>query len=161
MIVAGTGHRPDKLGGYLGFIDKVYPRLVDLAAAALKKFSATKVISGMAQGWDWAIADAAIRLQLPWEAALPCDGQDAVWPVDAKQYYASLLSKATTVTMCGPGGGYAVWKMNYRNKYMVDWCDLLLALWNGTKGGTNNCVSYAQEKERRMVNVWPSWEKFR
>ncbi len=36
--------------------------------------------------------------------------------------------------------------MQVRNEYMVDRADLVLALWNGTPGGTGNCVRYARTR---------------
>ena len=45
MIVAGTGHRPSRLGGY---DDYARGRLVDLARAALEKHQPDQVISDMA-----------------------------------------------------------------------------------------------------------------
>lgn len=63
MIIAATGHRPDKLGGY---DDDVMKRLKDLARGYLEKQEVlAEVISGMAQGWDTAIALVAIELEIP------------------------------------------------------------------------------------------------
>ena len=45
--------------------------------------------------------------------------------------------------------------MNLRNKYMVDNSDLLLAVWNGKKGGTANTVKYARKKEKEVVIINP------
>lgn len=55
MIVAGTGHRPNKLGGYG---DDVFERLVALARTYLWHMEPWHVISGMALGWDQALAQA-------------------------------------------------------------------------------------------------------
>ncbi|MBD2505253.1 hypothetical protein H6G83_32415 [Anabaena azotica FACHB-119] len=52
-IIAATGHRPTKLGGYS---PAVLSRLTDLATAYFERISPTQVISGMALGWDTAIA---------------------------------------------------------------------------------------------------------
>jgi uncharacterized phage-like protein YoqJ len=34
--------------------------------------------------------------------------------------------------------------MQVRNEWMVDHCNDLLAVWDGSDGGTGNCVRYAQ-----------------
>ena len=47
-------------------------------------------------------------------------------------------------------GEYAAFKMQVRNEWMVDQLnpatDLLLAAWDGSPGGTGNCVKYATGK---------------
>ena len=58
MNVAGTGHRPNKLGGY---DDDIYQRLVTLAMTYLEETRPKRVISGMALGWDQALAEAAVN----------------------------------------------------------------------------------------------------
>lgn len=60
--MAGTGHRPDKLGGYGAGVSS---RLVDLARAALLRCRPNEVMSGMALGWDTALALGAIELGIP------------------------------------------------------------------------------------------------
>ncbi|WP_188052008.1 hypothetical protein [Azospirillum sp. Sh1] len=50
--------------------------------------------------------------------------------------------------------------MNTRNEWMVDHSDRLLALWDGSQGGTANCVRYARGLGRPIDNLWSEWEKF-
>ena len=54
--------------------------------------------------------------------------------------------------------GYAGWKMQERNKWMVDHCDEVLALWNGTSGGTSNCVAYANKIGKPINNLWEKYK---
>lgn len=54
MIVAATGHRPNKLGGYAHWDAE---RAIDLAMRYLTLLKPSRVISGMAQGWDQARCD--------------------------------------------------------------------------------------------------------
>jgi uncharacterized phage-like protein YoqJ len=57
--------------------------------------------------------------------------------------YEEVSKKASEVVIiCSPG--YSNSKMQERNKWMVDQCDVLIAVWDGTAGGTGNCVNYAQ-----------------
>lgn len=37
---------------------------------------------------------------------------------------------------------------------MVDDCDSLLALWDGSSGGTKNCLDYARKKGKPYINLW-------
>jgi uncharacterized phage-like protein YoqJ len=46
--------------------------------------------------------------------------------------------------------------MQIRNEWMVDRCDLLIAVWNGTPGGTANCVAYAKKEGCPIDYIDPS-----
>lgn len=155
MIIAGTGHRPDKLGGYS---DKVSHRLVQLAVACIRKYKPTVVISGMALGWDQALAEAAIAELVPLWAYVPFDGQDKKWPEASQARYRELLDLAEEAKVID-SGGYSAAAMQKRNQAMVDDCDMLLALWNGSPGGTANCIKYAESIKQVTTNVWDSWVK--
>jgi uncharacterized phage-like protein YoqJ len=154
MILAGTGHRPDKLGGYF---DHIHIRLLALARAELTRLRPSLVISGMALGWDQALAQAAVDLGIPFDAYLPFIDQDLTWPLAARARYWDLLKRAHDGIYCSPGL-YAPWKMQKRNERMVDASDLLLALWDGTPSGTANCVRYAKRVGRPIENVWTNAE---
>lgn len=156
MNVSGTGHRPNKLGGY---DTRTYKRLVDLATATLKLIKPTRVISGMALGWDQALAEAAINLGIPVTAAIPFEGQASQWPKSSQAKYASLLKQCdSSEVVCE--GGYAASKMQVRNEWMVDRSDLVLALWDGSHGGTGNCIEYASSVNKPIRNLWASWVKY-
>jgi len=90
IILAGTGHRPNKLGGYG---QDVFNDLVRLAEIGLTKYAPTYVISGMALGWDQALAQAAVNLAVPFHAYVPFDGMDSKWPKSSQKYFHSLLAK--------------------------------------------------------------------
>jgi uncharacterized phage-like protein YoqJ len=49
--------------------------------------------------------------------------------------------------------------MQKRNEYIVDNSSLLLSLWDGTSGGTKNCLDYAKKKEIPWENIWDAWVK--
>lgn len=149
-IIAGTGHRPDRLGGYG---DAVAERLIALATASLREQKPSTVISGMALGWDMALAEAAFRLGIPFHAYLPFVGQEAKWRLASQQQFQTLLGNASVVVECCDPG-YASWKMHRRNEYMVEACDVLLALWDGSNSGTGNCIAYARNAGRKVINLW-------
>jgi uncharacterized phage-like protein YoqJ len=156
MIVAATGHRPNKLGGY---DDAILGRLVGLADMYLKTTmaSATDVISGMALGWDTAVALAALDIGIPLTAAVPFDGQEDAWPPEARRRYQNIIARATKVHVVSPGG-YDIWKLHARNEWMVDNADRMVALWDGgEKGGTAACVRYAEKKGKPVDNLWDTW----
>lgn len=160
MIVAVTGHRPLKLGGYG---EDVQYRLVNLAKRVLLHSNPRPdtVVTGMAQGWDQAVAEACIDLKIPFIAAIPCLGQERMWPQAAQDRYWALRGDALcTVHMCSRET-YAPALMHKRNEWMVDQCKMgggyLLALWDGTSGGTANCVRYAREQGVEIRQLWNDW----
>ena len=153
MIVCATGHRPDKLGGYGLHVES---KLKRLAFTWLKEHRPNKAISGMALGWDQAFAQAALELEIPLIAAVPFLGQERAWPQSSQEKWKTILDRAEEVVTVSTGG-YAVWKMQKRNEWMVDQSDRVLALWDGSSGGTGNCITYADKMSRPISNLWTKW----
>lgn len=149
MIFCGTGHRPNKLGGYS---DSVANVISSVAKSAIILSESTKIISGMALGWDQALAHEAILLNIPFIAAVPFRGQEKRWPSYAQEYYYKLLSKAERIEYISMT--YTPSCMNERNKWMVDNSEGVLALYNGTPSGTRNCVEYARGLNKIVKNFW-------
>lgn len=160
MIIAGTGHRPDEIGGYT---NDAYLKIVKIAYDFLKKNYAEidVVISGGAQGWDMALADAARRLRIPYLMAIPFVGQEKVWPeigTYSQEFYNNLKTEAHEIHIICKGG-YEPYKMQVRNEWMVNNADMILAMWNGEKsGGTFNCIEYAEKKKKKIINLWEKYE---
>ena len=154
-IVSVAGHRLGrKLGGYG---KEVLAALQRVALRGLEQLQPDEVITGMALGWDQAVALACIELGIPFIAAVPCDGQERLWPAASQELYKSILERAAKVVVVSPGE-YAPWKMYKRNEWMVDNSDQVLALWDGSPdGGTAACVRYAQSKGKGVLNVWSLW----
>lgn len=157
LILGVTGHRPDKLGGY---DDNVFRDLVELARAHIANIGPHKVATGMALGWDQAVAQACVELGVPFVAAIPFRGQQSNWPYASQETYHRLLKKAERIVEVAPPG-FAPWKMHLRNEWIVDASTMILALWNGTSGGTGSCLQYARAQSRLIRNVWPQYEEIR
>lgn len=150
MRLAATGHRPDKLGGYS---PEAATRLQAFARYQLSMLAPRRVISGVALGWDTAIALAALDLGLELVCAVPFVGQESRWPLESQRVYRSILARADAVeVICS--GGYSSHKMQLRNMAMVGACDLLLACWDGSPGGTANCLSYAESVDCATWNCY-------
>jgi len=152
LVVATTGHRPKSLPtGY-----DLVP-LIALAKPWLAARNPNAVISGVALGWDTAVALAALELGIPVHAYIPFIGQADAWPAHSHAAYQQLLLRCESQKVVSPGG-YEVWKMQARNEAMVDDCDMVLALWNGEKGGTGNCVRYAEKQGKTVENIWEIYD---
>lgn len=153
-VIAGTGHRPNKLGGYS---TDAFKNLCHIAQEVLKELKPKLVISGMALGWDQALACAAIAENIPFAAAIPFEGQQNAWPESSRMIYSTILEKsAKKIIVCD--GGYAAWKMQKRNEWMVDHADTIVALWDGSIGGTANCINYAKKIGKKIINYWDKYE---
>jgi len=161
-ILAATGHRPPRLG--LGYDPASNKLLTDFAVQELRKQSEAhniiEVVSGFAQGWDQAIAHAAVILGLPLVAAIPFEGQESKWPPAGQERYHALLKRAKLVHVVAKE--YSNKAFLLRDKWMVDRCSVLLALWDGgPDGGTAHTVKYAEDDGCEVVNVWQGWQKFK
>lgn len=151
MIVAFTGHRPDKLGGW----DPLHP-VVDRVRHAIRRGLARNwplyAISGFALGVDTWAAEICLEMGIPFVAALPCDNWGEQWPAFSRARQEKLLAKAKEIHVVSPGP-YKPWKMQRRNEWMVDHCSRLLAVHDGSSGGTYNCLAYAAEVGREVEHL--------
>jgi uncharacterized phage-like protein YoqJ len=159
MIYAGTGHRPDKLGGHT---KEVFNALVGHAQKGLDLLRPDGMISGMALGWDQAVAVACVRLGIPFVAAVPFEGFDSRWPRVSRDDYQKLLLCADQVhVVCNRQqveDAGVPWALQERNCWMVDNSQAMFALWNGDRhGGTWNCIQYARQGNRQIINSWGGW----
>lgn len=157
MIYGVTGHRPDKLQGY---DSKAEQLLYNFAFHNLicHLSNGDSILTGMAQGWDQAIALACHNLNIPFTAIIPFPNQDALWPRRARDDYRNLLKYATSAVLVSQGG-FSTQKMQLRNQWIVDHSDSILAMHDGSHGGTYNCLQYAEGK-KPIVNLWDKWEAY-
>lgn len=154
MIIAITGHRPPKLGGYK-LPNPTYNKVYQAIEKLLLELKPEKCLSGMALGADQYFANICIGLSIPFVAIVPFEGQENAWPEQSQKTYQALLNKATEkVIVCE--GSYAPAKMQIRNEYLCDHSDLLIAVWDGTSGGTGNCVEYAKSKGMKIIYINPA-----
>lgn len=153
MILSFTGHRPDKLGGY-NIPNPIYNCVVQETKKLIQYLNPDKCITGMALGFDQYVAQICCELNIPFIAAVPFVGQESVWNEQAKITFKKLLSKAKDIVIVCEGS-YASYKLQKRNEWMVDNSDCLIACWDGTLGGTFNCIKYASSKNKQMYRINP------
>jgi uncharacterized phage-like protein YoqJ len=153
MNLAVTGHRPPKIGGY----NENSPLRTAVRRAIRSRIRELKPdygITGMALGVDQDFAKICIELDIPFIAAIPFKGQESAWPEASQAEYQNILAKAhAKETICL--GGFAGWKMQKRNEWMVHQADHILAVWDGSSGGTANCVAFANEKSVPITRINP------
>ena len=152
-IVAFTGHRPNKLSGYGPSDLQNWVRFH--LKQELQKLNPEGCISGMALGVDQWAAEICNDLHIPWVAAIPFRNQESQWPYASQETYRKILATAYASCIVSPGP-YAGWKLQRRNEWMVDRADVVLAVFNGSQGGTHNCLQYAGRMLKKIVIIDPS-----
>ncbi|PLS19644.1 DUF1273 domain-containing protein [Bacillus sp. M6-12] len=173
MIITVTGHRPNKLGNAYDVhhptnvaIGKKMREFI-LSQAGYDKETNTfayegeiTLISGMALGIDtiWALVAIKLKKDFPnkfkLECAIPCKNHPSRWIKESQEIYYNILKQADKVTQVS-NEEYKPWLMQKRNEYMVDTADIVFACWDGTKGGTGNCVDYAKKVKKPIYVLHP------
>lgn len=122
---------------------------------AIKQDGVRHFLTGMALGVDtWAAEIVlSLRKQFPvtLEAVLPCQEQDARWPLESQKRYQSIITQCDKVTLLQTR--YTPDCFDRRNRYMVDHSDLIIAVWNGSPSGTGNTIFYARMQGKRICVV--------
>ena len=160
MKIAITGHRPNKLGNDYDLISNLVRHIKGELQSIINEHKPTQLISGMALGIDTLWAKLAIENNIPLLAALPCQNQDKMWPQKSKLIYKDILDNPLTTSHLVTDCEYNSKCMQDRNIYMVDNCDLLVAVWDGASGGTGNCVRYANSVDKKIIIINPNLYKF-
>ena len=120
-----------------------------------------ETISGMALGVDQLFGLVALKLRnegrpIRLTAAIPCVGQEKPWK--SKEYWQRLVDSADEVVYVSRQP-YTPSCMQLRNKWMVDRADEVLAVWNGSSGGTASCLKYARAVGRPITNIFEGFDK--
>jgi len=155
QYIAITGHRPAKLdydyelSGPLCIM--IRERIHEFIEREFVKGNVT-FITGMALGIDTLFARMAITLGIPFIAAIPCHGHDSKWPERSKSIYRYILSHPLCTVQLVSDTPYSDAVMQKRNEWMVDRCNHLIAVWDGTSGGTKNCLDYAKKQISAVGN---------
>lgn len=172
-----TGHRPPKIGGYdrdNQLRRELRARFTEIALCVVASHPLeignvkAEVYTGMAQGWDQDVACACIRAELPFVACVPFAGQERFWTPDAQEDHAAILSRAKRVNVLASqpqSKAEAVRLLHARNRFIVDSTDVVIACFDGSSGGTSNCVDYARRRSKRVIVIDPrdfaAWREWR
>ncbi|MDR1754125.1 MAG: DUF1273 domain-containing protein [Eubacterium sp.] len=160
-ICSFTGYRSYKLNESLSWggndIGDIYTALNGLLIEKIKAgFSIFQC--GMALGADTIFAEEIIRLRdnypyIQLTAVIPCPHQEERWRESEKEQYYNLLRLSDIVTYTSTN--YFNGCMQVRNRYLVDNCDELIAIYDGKKGGSDFTVKYAIKKNKKVTIIDP------
>ncbi|MBU5245288.1 DUF1273 family protein [Bacillus halotolerans] len=161
--VCFTGHRPNKLGGYdmkNPTMLKLKDKLLEVIEELIIKEEKSRFITGGALGTDQAACWCVHILKKKHPhikniIATPFKEQDKVWSADQKMWYKRMLDVADEIINVeeldkykvsgDKPGEFSPAKMQKRNEYMIDYSEAIVAVYDGSKSGTRNCLNYARE----------------
>lgn len=173
---AATGHRPSKVGNAYELNHPKALEIISLLKEKLKELTIDKhgdiqydeieCISGMALGMDMYFAEAILELKKEYPqfkliAAVPCTGHSLNWP-KSSQFTHQRICDAADEYVLVTNAPFKPYLMQVRNEYMVNRADRIISLWDGTSGGTGNCVKYALKQNKPILNLHPTtyvWEE--
>lgn len=158
--VSFTGYRPAKLN----FFGEDDPMCVDLKERLAQKIlmlaenGADRFFSGMALGVDTWCAEAVLELkknrpEITLTAVIPCRNQAEGWGPSEQQRYKNLLGGCSKIICISES--YTKSCMMQRNRALVEMCEVLLAVYDGKKGGTKYTVDYAEKCHKKIIIIPP------
>lgn len=154
-----TGHRPEKLPWRNNESRPDCAALKERLARTLEELyhrGFRHYISGMALGCDLYFAEAVLALRdrypdVVLEAAVPCPSQSKSWGEGERTRYQGILDRCNLETVVQQH--YTQGCMLRRDRYMVDRSALLLAVYNGSSGGTRYTINYALDKCLEVIRL--------
>ena len=156
-----TGHRPEKLPWSNNESDarclKLKARLRDAVEIAYAE-GKRHFICGMARGCDFYFAEIVLSLRsrfpdVTLEAAIPCTVQSASWSAFHRERWQRLVASCDRETVLQEK--YTPDCMHRRNRYMVDNSSLVIAVYDGSNGGTRRTLEYAIREKVPFVDIDP------
>lgn len=149
MQMMVTGPRPDKLGWEYHMSGPYSQALIWRFKLILGHYKPVLGISGGALGVDLIFAFACLEMGIKVLLAIPFEGHGDTWAQESVAYYKLIAENPLTTTYVVTAGPYANWKYQVRNEWMVDKLktgDYATVVWDGSPGGTANCVKYLEQK---------------
>lgn len=158
-ILAFTGHRPQRMGGFNPDNPTarwVRAQLADAIGRAIRARFRT-FIAGGALGFDYWAAGVVLDQQQQLILALPFAGHDQRWNDQSRKELAALIQRTQAA-----GGevryisalGYSPNKLTVRDRWMIDHAHAIIAGWDGAqRGGTWNAITYACNVQRPIFGI--------
>lgn len=158
-----TGHRPQKLPWGFNEQDErcisMRQRTKEEIENAIQE-GYTIFLCGMALGFDMICAELVLELKKKYPhikliCVLPCKDQSNIWRKDQQERYAKILKKADSVHCLYNNYNENPNCMLERNDYMLNNSSMVIALFNGKKGGTQNTLLKAERQGLKVEIVKP------
>lgn len=162
FYIAGTGTRKVQIASP-EVKARLYSDIYGFLLFQMEQHGDVTVISGMAEGFDKALAAVALNLGLPLVCCVPNKGygsyywgQKSLTGSDLYPEFQAMLAKASEVEYTNEVYGTQDVYMDgihmnfWRNQRMVERCDLLLAYardGDRVEGGTSDCIKRARYKQ--------------
>lgn len=156
-----TGHRPEKLPWGRDESDPrclmLKQRLRDVIEESYRD-GMRHFICGMARGCDFYFAETVLELrrshpEITLEAAIPCASQSHGWRREEQLRWQRILASCDLETLVQER--YDPGCMLRRNRYMVDHSALVIAVYDGSDGGTRRTLEYAIRQKVPFVDLNP------
>jgi len=157
-----TGHRPDKLpwgaeenaAGCL-----LLKECLETEILRLFRTGVTEFFTGMAMGVDIWAAEILMNLRREYRelrivAVVPCRRQAEEWPPAWREGYLEVLRRADEAIYLQEE--FTADCMVKRDRYMVDHCGHIIAVYGGQPGGTRYTLFYAKRQNRDITVLNPA-----
>ena len=147
-----TGHRPEKLNASEDLIVAALEKEILLAIES----GFTTFISGMARGVDIWAAEIVLKLRdsgldIKLICASPYPGFENNWSENWKQRYLHIMRRTNLIRFISKHYSRSCFQM--RNQWMVDHSSRIIAVYNGSVGGTKNTIDYANSKKIPVFTI--------
>lgn len=155
--VCFTGHRPEKIN----CSEKKIKAWLEMEIRKSVSNGQNVFISGMARGTDIWAAEVVLKVREEMQnvkliCASPFPSFESRWNEEWKKRYQSIMEKADYVQFINKV--YCPSCFQARNEWMVDCSSKVIAIYNGSSGGTRNTLMYAK-KRGVPITMYTSKEK--
>lgn len=175
ITICFTGHRPNKLPGGYNWKNiqniKMMTRIKIQIKSLIESYSENtnfEFITGGAIGIDQMCFAICYLLKKEYPNRIICtmaipyspEIHTSKWHSNDVSRYNRHLKLADKVIQVDRqlgyqycGLGFNVQKLQIRNEYMVDHSNIIIAIWDGTSGGTYNCIKYARSLNKKIFYI--------
>lgn len=158
QVIAVSGHRPNKLGGYdreNPTRDLIVQKLEEVLLGLHEKApEGIIVVTGMSMGVDLWTCRVCHTHNIPYVAAVPFEGQEVKWSQAVQEEYRQAIGFASLVKFVSDPG-YEARKMLIRNEWMVEKATQVLVVWTGERSGTGHTAFTAHKVGKPLIRMKP------
>jgi hypothetical protein len=159
LVIGVTGHRKlDNQSALVSAIKSALDSIRQMAPPSSGNSRLFVILSPLAEGADRLVVQEALRIPgTALEVALPMEKVDYMrdfGTAESKREFEELLTQARSIRTL-PVTSSRVEAYEQVGRYVVDRCEILIAVWDGKpsvgRGGTQEIVQYARDNHRPLV----------